>query len=70
MLTQPQVQEASMESLLFLACLVAICAIAGWTIANDKREDPLGADTRVPNATAREKGQRSSRFFHSRILPR
>jgi hypothetical protein len=52
-----------MESLLFLGCLIAICAIAAWTIANDKRETPFDADTKVPNAAAREKAPRRSRFF-------
>ena len=55
-----------MESLLFLGCLVAICAVAAWTIANDKREDPFGTDTKGPNADAREKVLPRSRFFSKR----
>jgi hypothetical protein len=55
-----------MESLLFLGCLIAICAIAAWTVTNDKRENPFGAENKVPNATAREKAPARSRFFRKR----
>jgi hypothetical protein len=52
-----------MESLLFLGCLAAICAVAAWTIMNDKRENPFGAENKGPNASASEKAPRRSRFF-------
>ncbi|MGE3332906.1 MAG: hypothetical protein AB7I36_04635 [Rhodospirillaceae bacterium] len=52
-----------MESLLFLGCLAAICAIAAWTIKNDKRENPFGAQNKSPNAKPGEKAPHRSRFF-------
>jgi hypothetical protein len=55
-----------MESLLFLACLVAICLVAGWTVAKEKRENPFSAETKRPNAAAREKAPLRSRFFRPR----
>ncbi|MGE4062930.1 MAG: hypothetical protein AB7E79_06140 [Rhodospirillaceae bacterium] len=55
-----------LESLLFIGCLGAICAIAAWTISNDKRENPYGAETKGPNAGGREKAPGRSRFFRSR----
>jgi hypothetical protein len=55
-----------MESLLFFACLVAIFIVAGWTVATDKRENAFGAETKRPNAAAREKAPDRSRFFRPR----
>lgn len=52
-----------METLLFFAFLLAICAVAAWTVKNDKPEIPLRANAKLPNAAAREKAPYRSRFF-------
>jgi len=55
-----------MEIVLFLACLAAICVIAALTVANDRRENGFGSETKRPNAGAREKAPHRSRFFRPR----
>lgn len=52
-----------METLLFLACLLAICAVVVWTVKNDKPKIPLSVKAKVPNAAAREKAPARSRLF-------